>query len=94
MGELRNDYFDYVVCLDMTPEMLAVRKAQAESQNLPNMTFVFGDSKELPFLENSFNVVMSRLAFHHFPDVSQPFSEMARVLKPGGKLVMIDMEAV
>ena len=36
VGELRNDYFDYVVCLDMTPEMLAVRKAQAESQNLPN----------------------------------------------------------
>lgn len=82
-----------VVCLDMTSEMLAVGKAQAEREELTNMTFVSGDSVELPFPENSFDIVLSRLAFHHFPDASQPFSEMARVLKPGGKLVMIDMEA-
>ena len=38
-------------------------------------------------------IVFSRLAFHHFTDVTAVFSEMVRVLKPGGKLVMIDMEA-
>ena len=48
---------------------------------------------ELPFLDNSFSIVISRLAFHHFPDVNRPFSEMARVLKSGGKFVFIDMEA-
>ncbi|MFR4483233.1 class I SAM-dependent methyltransferase [Sellimonas intestinalis] len=36
---------------------------------------------------------MSRLAFHHFPNPKRCFSEMARVLKTGGKLVVIDMEA-
>ena len=47
----------------------------------------------MPFLNDSFTIVFSRLAFHHFTDTDAVFSEMVRVLKPGGKLVMIDMEA-
>lgn len=86
-------YAKSVVCLDMTPEMLAVGRAKAEEEKLGNMTFVLGDSAELPFLDGSFDIVFSRLAFHHFPDAEQPFSEMVRVLKHGGKLVLVDMEA-
>ena len=82
-----------VTCLDMTPAMLEVGKAEAEKNGLSNMIFTLGDVAELPFLENSFDIVFSRLAFHHFPDPKQCFSEMARVLKPSGKLVVIDMEA-
>ncbi len=41
----------------------------------------------------AFDIVISRLAFHHFANPKRCFSEMARVLKPGGKLVVIDMEA-
>lgn len=82
-----------VTCLDMTPAMLEIGKAEAEKNGLSNMIFTLGDATELPFLENSFDIVFSRLAFHHFPDPKQCFSEMARVLKPGGKLVVIDMEA-
>ena len=55
--------------------------------------FVTGDAEELPFLDYSFDVVISRLAFHHFSNTELPFSEMARVLKKGGKLILIDMEA-
>lgn len=86
-------YAGNIVCLDMTPAMLSVGKAEAEKNHLDNMTFVLGDAAELPFLNDSFDVVLSRLAFHHFPDVKQPFAEMVRVLKPGGKLILIDMEA-
>ena len=82
-----------VVCLDMTPAMLSVGKSEAEKCHLDNMTFVLGDAAELPFLNDSFNIVLSRLAFHHFPDVKQPFAEMARVLRSGGRLILIDMEA-
>lgn len=56
------------------------------------MVFMKGFAEELPCLENSFDIVFSRLAFHHFTDVNPVFSEMVRVLRPGGKLVMIDME--
>lgn len=86
-------YAGSVVCLDMTPAMLSVGKSEAGKNHLDNMTFVLGDAAELPFLNGSFDIVLSRLAFHHFPDVKQPFAEMVRVLKPGGKLVLIDMEA-
>lgn len=82
-----------VTCLDMTPAMLEVGRTEAEKESLHNMHFVLGDAAELPFLDNSFDIVLSRLAFHHFPNTDRPFAEMARVLKPGGKLVMIDMEA-
>lgn len=82
-----------VVCLDMTPAMLSRGKEMAEKDMLSNMTFVLGDAAEMPFLDGSFDIVLSRLAFHHFPNVEGLFSEMVRVLKPGGKLVSIDMEA-
>lgn len=82
-----------VVCLGATLPMLQIGQQQAQQEQLDNMIFVKGYAEELPFLENSFDIVFSRLAFHHFTDVSCAFSEMVRVLKPGGKLVMIDMEA-
>ena len=82
-----------MTCLDVTPAMLEVGKKAAQEQHLNNMVFVRGNAEALPFLDESFDVVFSRLAFHHFPDIHRPFEEMARVLKPGGKLVLIDMEA-
>lgn len=82
-----------VVCLDATVPMLRIGQQEADKEHLSNMVFVKGYAEELPFLDNSFDIVFSRLAFHHFTDVTAVFSEMVRVLKPGGKLVMIDMEA-
>ncbi len=81
------------VCLDATPQMLEVGKSEADKAHLSNMVFVRGFAEDLPFLDASFDIVFSRLAFHHFPDPGAAFSEMARVLAPGGKLVVIDMEA-
>lgn len=81
------------VCLDATVPMLQVGQQEADKEHLSNMIFVKGYAEELPFLDGSFDIVFSRLAFHHFTDADAVFSEMARVLKHGGKLVMIDMEA-
>ena len=78
-----------VVCLDATPSMLQIGKQEAEKSHLNNMTFVKGYAEELPFLNDSFTIVFSRLAFHHFTDTDTVFSEMVRVLKPGGVLVMM-----
>ena len=73
--------------------MLRIGQQEADKEHLSNMVFVKGYAEELPFLDNSFDIVFSRLAFHHFTDVTAVFPEMVRVLKPSGKLVMIDMEA-
>jgi ubiquinone/menaquinone biosynthesis C-methylase UbiE len=82
-----------VVCLDATPAMLAVGEAEAAKSGLTNMQFVNGLVEEMPFPDRHFDTVLSRLAFHHFSEIERPFSEMSRVLKPGGKLAIIDMEA-
>ena len=73
--------------------MLAFGKSKAEKQGLCNISFVQGDAEQLSFLDNSFDIVISRLAFHHFSKPKRCFSEMARVLKPGGKFAVINMEA-
>lgn len=82
-----------VVCLDATPAMLAVGEEEAAKSGISNMQFVNGYVEEIPFPDEHFDIVLTRLAFHHFTEIERPFSEMGRVLKPGGKLVVIDMEA-
>ena len=82
-----------VVCLDATDAMLDVGRREAAAAGLGNMEFVNGLAEEIPYADGTFDAVLSRLAFHHFAEVGRPFAEQARVLKKGGKLILIDMEA-
>ena len=81
----------HVTCLDTTTAMLEVGKQESKKAGIENITFVKGMAEELPFLNDSFDIVISRLAFHHFVNPKEIFAEMKRVLKPGGKLVLMDM---
>lgn len=51
---------------------------------------VQGDSERLPFAAGSFDVVTCANSFHHYPRQDRALSEMRRVLKPGGRLMLID----
>ena len=82
-----------VTCLDMTPAMMAVGEKAAKEKGLENISFVQGFVEKMPFDDETFDLVITRLSFHHFSEMEKPFSEMARVLKKGGRLVIIDMEA-
>lgn len=72
--------------LDLTPEMIS----QAKSKGLQNAEFVVGDCEEMPFADESFDIVINSQSFHHYPDPQAFFNEVARVLKPGGKLILRD----
>jgi ubiquinone/menaquinone biosynthesis C-methylase UbiE len=83
-------YAAEVVALDITKEMLAVAQKAAAERHLNNIRFLEGNAQQLPCADASFDVVSCRQAPHHFPDVQRAVQEWARVLKPGGKLVLVD----
>jgi len=82
-----------VVALDLTPEMLAEGQRLADERGIFNVEFVPGDAHALPFADAKFDIVTVRRAPHHFADVDGALREMRRVLKPGGRLALVDQVA-
>ena len=82
-----------ITCLDLTEEMLAQGKKLAAESQIKNIYFQTGNAEGLPYESETFDLVITRLSFHHFDNPEKPFQEMKRVLKKGGKLVVWDMEA-
>jgi len=79
-----------VVGLDLTPEMLDQARRVAAERGVENVEWVLGDAEELPFPDASFDVWIARAAPHHFHRLGRSLEEALRVLKPGGKAVVID----
>jgi ubiquinone/menaquinone biosynthesis C-methylase UbiE len=79
-----------VVALDLTPQMLEAAEKFITSKGVTNVEFKQGDAENLPFEANTFDLVTCRIAPHHFPNCWQFVQECARVLKPGGKLIVQD----
>jgi ubiquinone/menaquinone biosynthesis C-methylase UbiE len=64
-----------VVAFDLTPEMLAKAEQRCAKAGLTNVLFKEGTASELPFAENAFDGVVTRLAIHHFSEPSRVFNE-------------------
>jgi ubiquinone/menaquinone biosynthesis C-methylase UbiE len=80
----------HVVATDLTPRMLAAAQRFIQSQNIENVTFKLADAEALPFEDRLFDVVTCRVAPHHFGDVAQFVAEVARVLRPAGRFILVD----
>jgi arsenite methyltransferase len=81
----------HVTGIDMTPEMLATARAAAAEMGATNVEFVESEAEHLPFAEESFDVVISNGVIDLIPDKDAVFSELHRVLVPGGRLQVADV---
>ncbi|HEY1566282.1 MAG TPA: methyltransferase domain-containing protein [Solirubrobacteraceae bacterium] len=82
-----------VVALDATGAMLARGQAQAVAEGRDNVVFMRGDAAALPFVDGSFDVVVSRFAAHHFVQPERVVAEMVRCTRPGGHVALVDLVA-
>ncbi len=82
-----------VIAFDLTPEMLAEGEKAATEAGITNVEFQVGNAEAMPFEDDSFDLVVSRFAVHHFETPSLQLAEKARVCKPSGFVGVIDMVA-
>ncbi len=80
-----------VTGIDMTPAMAAKARRSVAEMGLTTVTIVEGSAEELPFPDAAFDVVISNGVIDLIPDKDAVFSEIARVLRPGGRIQVADV---
>src|SRR5437879_4641027 len=78
-----------VTCTDAIAEMVGAAKREAKRRKLTNVDFFNCPADTLPFADDAFDAVVSRLGVMFFPDPLIALREMLRVTKPGGSLALV-----
>ncbi|MBS1878865.1 MAG: class I SAM-dependent methyltransferase [Actinobacteria bacterium] len=76
--------------VDLTPSMVEKAAAEARREGIENADFALGDATALDFEDASFDGAITRFSFHHIPGPRRVLEEMARVVRPGGFVIVAD----
>ena len=80
-----------VVALDLTPKMVQRARQRCQDAGFFNVHYIIGQAEYLPFKEAAFNAVVTRLTLHHFTDPGVVCSDMARITRSKGRLILADI---
>jgi SAM-dependent methyltransferase len=81
----------HVTGLDLTPAMLDKARELQGKVGLDNLSWDLGRADSLPYPEASFDAVVTRFSFHHLKDPERALTEMVRVCRAGGRVVVCDV---
>jgi len=79
--------------VDLTPAMVAEAERRAAEEGIENVSFAVGDATALKFANDSFDGAITRLSLHHIPAPGRVVAEMARLVRPGGWVLVSDIVA-
>ena len=83
---------DDVVGIDLLPQMVALARSKAATKGLKgNTAIMVGDAMRLPFPNSSFVCVTSGFSLRNMPDLTGALAEMARVVRPGGRVAILEL---
>jgi demethylmenaquinone methyltransferase/2-methoxy-6-polyprenyl-1,4-benzoquinol methylase len=79
-----------VTGLDFSPQMLEVAAARHLKTPVPNLKFLQGDAQQLPFADNTFDILTVGYGLRNLESWQRGLAEMHRVARPGARLVVLD----
>ena len=82
-----------VVALDLTPELLDLAARRLRDAGVDNVLLQEGNGERLPFVDESFDLVVCRGSLHHFLNPRDALREMVRVCRAGGRVAINDLVA-
>ena len=82
---------DPVVALDLLPEMIALARGKEPWRKRGGVSFIVGDALSLPFPSETFACATAGFSLRNMPDVRQAVGEMARVVRPGGRVALLEL---
>jgi len=84
----RNSHFGDLVGIDINQNIFDTAYNAQIRENLLPIKFIVGSADDLPFPDNSFDVVLAFFMLYHMPDINKTLSEWKRILKPNGKFLI------
>jgi ubiquinone/menaquinone biosynthesis C-methylase UbiE/DNA-binding transcriptional ArsR family regulator len=82
-------FVERVILVDRSPEMLG--RARRRLAGVDNVKVRAGELEALPIADGELDLAVATLVLHHVPDPARVLAEVARVLRPGGRLIVVDM---
>ena len=81
----------WICGLDLTPAILERAKKSARDAGLTNLSVAIGDAGHLPFADGALDLAITSYSLHHMPDAARVIGELARLVRTGGRVGVVDI---